>query len=73
MPGFLWVVKEVDVVPSVAYTDDEYAEAVAAVASGSADAIVERAQHRPLAEVQQAFDDLGRPDGPVKVLLDPTA
>ncbi len=72
MPALLWVVKEVDVVPSIAYTDAEFARAVAAVGNGAADKIVESAQHRRLADAEQAFDDLRRPDGPVKVLLDPT-
>ena len=37
MPGMLWVVKEVDVMPSIAYTDDEFADAVACVAAGALD------------------------------------
>lgn len=73
MPGLLWVLKEVDVVPSIAYTDAEFAEAAAAVALGAADMVAARAQHRPLAQAEQALDDLGKPDAPVKVLLDPSA
>lgn len=72
MPGLLWVVKEVDVVTSIAYTDSEFADAVAAVAAGAADEIAWRAEVRPLTAAQRALDDLGRPDGPVKVLLDPS-
>jgi len=73
MPAFAWVVKEVDVVPSIAYTDAEFSDAVAAVAAGAADRIVASTHHRGLANAEQAFEDLRRPDGPVKVLLDPTA
>ena len=73
MPAVVWVVKEVDVVPSIAYTGTEFADAVAAVARGAVDAVLARSQHRPLAEADLAFDALGRPDGPVKVLLDPSA
>ncbi|MGI8686333.1 MAG: zinc-dependent alcohol dehydrogenase [Acidimicrobiales bacterium] len=73
MPGLLWVVKEVDVAPSIAYTDAEYAEAVSAVAIGAADTVAAAAHHRRLADAEEAFDDLRRPDGPVKVLLDPTS
>lgn len=73
MPALLWVVKEVDVVPSIAYTDIEFARAAAAVAGGVADEIAARSQVRPLVGAQRALDDLGRPDGPVKVLFDPTA
>lgn len=72
MPGLLWVVKEVDVVPSIAYTDAEFASAVAAVASGAADEVAARAHVRPLSQAQEALDDLRRPDGPVKVLFDPS-
>lgn len=71
LPGLLWVVKEVDVVPSIGYTDAEFTDAVAAVAGGAVDDIVARSQVRPLGDAQAAFDELVRPDGPVKVLLDP--
>lgn len=73
MPGLLWVVKEVDVAPSIAYTDAEFAAAVSAVAHGAADVVAGCTQHRRLADVEQAFADLRRPDGPVKVVLDPTS
>lgn len=73
MPGLLWVVKEVDVAPSIAYTDAEFAQAVAAVAGGAAAEVEARAQIRPLGDAQQALHDLTRPDGPVKILLDPSA
>lgn len=39
MPGLLWVVKEVDVVASIAYTDEEFAQAVSAVAAGALDPV----------------------------------
>ena len=73
MPALLWVMKEVDVVPSIAYTDGEFARAVSAVASGAAAEIEARVQLRPLSDVQQALDDLGTATGPVKVLLDPSS
>lgn len=71
LPGLLWLVKEVDVRPSIAYTGAEFAAAVEAVASGAADGVIAAAELRPLSEAQQAIDDLGRGDGPVKVVLDP--
>lgn len=73
MPGLLWVVKEVDVAPSIAYTDAEFARAVEAVAGGVASEIEARAQVRALSDVQGAFDDLRLAHGPVKVLLDPSS
>lgn len=69
LPGFLWVVKEVDVVPSIAYTAREFAAAVAAVAAGAADVVVAASEVRPLAGAERAFAELAAPDGPVKVLL----
>lgn len=71
MPGLLWVIKEVDVLPSIAYSDNEFADAVAAVAEGAADGVADRTDVRPLSDADRALDDLGRPDGPVKVLLEP--
>lgn len=73
MPGLLWVVKEVDVAPSIAYTDDEFATAVSAVAYGAADLVITSTDHRRLTDVEQAFDDLHKSDGPVKVLLNPSS
>lgn len=72
MPGLAWVLKEVDVLGSIAYTDAEFAAAVAAVSAGVVDEIAWRAEIRPLTGAQRALDDLGRADGPVKVLLDPS-
>ena len=72
MPGLLWVVKEVDVLPSIAYTIDEFAESVAAVAAGAVDAGVIVSDVRPLEAAEQSFADLVQPGGPVKVLLSPT-
>lgn len=73
MPGLLWLLKEVDVMPAIAYTDAEFADAATAVASGAADAVAASAASRPLADAERAFTELARPDGPVKVLLDPTS
>ncbi|MGH9283158.1 MAG: zinc-binding dehydrogenase, partial [Acidimicrobiales bacterium] len=71
MPGLLWVVKEVDVVPSIAYTGAEFAAAVDAVAAGAVDGVVTVADVRPLGQAARALEELGRPDGPVKLLLAP--
>lgn len=71
LPGLLWVVKEVDVVPSIAYTGREFAAAVGAVAAGAVDAVVAASEVRPLADAERSFGDLARSDGPVKVLLAP--
>lgn len=72
VPGLVWVVKEVDVVPSIAYTDEDFARAAVAVSQGAADEVLARSTHRPLAGAQGAFEELERSDGPVKVLLDPS-
>ena len=72
MPGLLWVVKEVDVLPSIAYTLDEFAEAVDAVASGAIDTNVVVSDVRPLDAAETSFNDLVQPGGPVKVLLSPS-
>jgi (R,R)-butanediol dehydrogenase/meso-butanediol dehydrogenase/diacetyl reductase len=73
MPGLLWVVKEVDVVPSIAYTIDEFAESVDAVAARAVDPDIVVSDVRPLEAAEQSFHDLVQPDGPVKVLLSPSA
>ena len=72
MPGLLWVVKEVDVLPSIAYTLDEFAEAVEAVASGAIDTNIVVSDVRPLDAAEASFNDLVQPGGPVKVLLSPS-
>jgi (R,R)-butanediol dehydrogenase/meso-butanediol dehydrogenase/diacetyl reductase len=72
MPGLLWVVKEVDVLPSIAYTIDEFAESVAAVAGGAVDAAAVVSDVRPLDDAERSFNDLVQPGGPVKVLLSPS-
>ena len=72
MPGLLWLVKEVDVLPSIGYETAEFAEAVTAVAVGTVDASRLVSDVRPLAAAEQSFADLAAPGGPVKVMLDPT-
>jgi (R,R)-butanediol dehydrogenase/meso-butanediol dehydrogenase/diacetyl reductase len=72
MPGLLWVVKEVDVLPSIAYTIDEFAESVDAVAAGAVDPGTMVSDVRPLEEAEASFNDLVQPGGPVKVLLSPS-
>ena len=71
MPGTYWVVKEIDVRASLAYTDDEFGEAVGAVAAGAIDPDVVVSDVRPLEDAEASFNDLLRPGGPVKVLLAP--
>ncbi|MDP9071143.1 MAG: zinc-binding dehydrogenase, partial [Actinomycetota bacterium] len=71
MPGLLWLLKEVDVLTSVAYTTEEFGVAVAQVASGAVDAVVARSQVRPLDDADRSFDELAGPNAPVKVLLAP--
>lgn len=71
MPLLLWLVKEVDVVPSIAYTGAEFAAAVAAVAAGAADEVAARARLTTLDEAQSAIDDLRGGAAVVKVLLRP--
>lgn len=73
MPGLLWVVKEVDVAPSIAYTDAEFAQAVVAVTGGAVDQVAGRAEVRPLSDAQGAIDDLRSATAPVKVLFDPSS
>ena len=71
MPGLLWVVKEVDVTPSMAYADDEFAAAVDEVAAGAVDPIVAVSDVRPLDAADRSFRDLSGPSPPVKVMLAP--
>ncbi|HZQ29221.1 MAG TPA: alcohol dehydrogenase catalytic domain-containing protein [Acidimicrobiales bacterium] len=71
MPGMLWVIKEVDVLPSIAYTDDEFREAVDHVAGGAVPTETVVSDIRPLDAAEASFQDLVRPGGPVKVLLSP--
>ena len=71
LPALLWLVKEVDVKPSIAYTTAEFAAAVTAVGDGAADAVLTASERRPLAGAPEAHEDLARADGPVKVLLAP--
>jgi threonine dehydrogenase-like Zn-dependent dehydrogenase len=72
MPGMLWVVKEVDVVPSIAYTDDEFAEAIEHIHAGAVDASLLVSDVRPLEAAQQSFTDLRTASGPLKVQLSPS-
>ena len=72
MPGTLWIIKEVDVLSALAYTDDEFEEAVAAVAAGAVDADVVVSDVRPLEAAEASFAELTQPGGPVKVLLSPS-
>ncbi len=71
MPGLLWVVKEVDVAPAVAYTDAEFAAAVSDVAAGALDPHLFVSDVRPLDAAERAFEELAQPDAPVKVMLAP--
>ena len=71
MPLLLWLVKEVEVVPSIAYTSAEFAAAVAAVAGGAADEVAARAEVTTLEGAQTAIDGLRDGAGGVKVLLRP--
>lgn len=72
MPGLLWVVKEVDVLPSIAYTLDEFGESVDAVAAGAVDPGLVVSDVRPLEAAEASFGELAQPGGPVKVLLSPS-
>ena len=67
--GAIWVVKEVDVRPCMAYSNAEFAEAVDAVQAGAIDANLLVSDIRPLEAADQSFKDLLRPGGPIKVLL----
>lgn len=73
LTSIVWVVKEVDVLPCAFYTTEEFANAVHAVASGAVDPALVVSAVRPLEEAEASFEDLAQPDGPVKVLLQPTA
>ncbi|MDQ3679757.1 MAG: alcohol dehydrogenase catalytic domain-containing protein [Actinomycetota bacterium] len=73
MPGLLWVVKEVEVTPSIAYTDQEFAIAVAAVAAGAVDADLLVSDVRPLDAAERCFAELAQPDAPAKLMLAPDA
>lgn len=64
MPGTLWVVKEVDVMPSITYTDDEFADAVACVAAGALDVDLVVSDVRPLHAAQRSFDELSGRNAP---------
>lgn len=72
MPGLLWVVKEVDVLPSIAYTLEEFGESVDAVAGGAVDPGLVVSDVRPLEAAEASFGELAQPGGPVKVLLSPS-
>lgn len=71
LPGGVLVVKEVDVVPSMSYTDDEFVAALAGVAAGAVDVDLVAPDVRPLAAASASFDDLTRADAPAKVMLAP--
>lgn len=73
MPALLWVVKEVDVVPSIAYTDEEFAAAVDAVAAGAVDPSLLVSGLRALEEADAAFAELAAEDAPVKLMLTPSS
>lgn len=73
MPGTLWVVKEADVLSSLAYTDGEFAEAVEHIVSGAVAVDDLVSEVRPLDAAEASFADLARPGGPVKILLDPSS
>ncbi len=69
MPGLLWILKEVDVVASIAYTDAEFAAAVTAVAAGAVAAVAAVSEVRPLEDAERSFQELSGPDAPAKLLL----
>ena len=69
--GVLWVIREVDYVPSIGYDRAEFGEAVDAVFSGAVDAATIVSDVRPLEAAEQSFTDLATPGGPVKLLLAP--
>ncbi|MDQ1402617.1 MAG: (R,R)-butanediol dehydrogenase / meso-butanediol dehydrogenase / diacetyl reductase [Actinomycetota bacterium] len=70
MPGLLWIIKQVDVRSSIAYTDEEFGQSVDAVAKGVIDPAVLVSDTRPLAAAQASFDDLAAGRA-VKLLLSP--
>ena len=71
LSSVLWIIKEIDVRASIAYTDEEFAEAVDAVARGAVDASRLVSAVRPLEDADAAFADLTGPEPPLKVLLSP--
>ena len=71
--GAMLVIKEVDVVPCLAYTLEEFGTAVDHLAAGALDPGAVVSEVRPLEDAEAAFADLERPDGPVKLLLAPDA
>jgi threonine dehydrogenase-like Zn-dependent dehydrogenase len=73
LPGLLWVVKEVDVVPSIAYTTAEFAAAVTAVAGGAVDGVAAVTEVCSLDDGPVLVGELEQPEGPVKLLLAPAA
>jgi (R,R)-butanediol dehydrogenase/meso-butanediol dehydrogenase/diacetyl reductase len=71
LTGVLWIVKEIDLHPCLGYTDEEFGEAVRAVATGIVDPATIVSDIRPLDRAQASFDELIEPGGPVKILLSP--
>lgn len=71
MPGLLWLVKEVDVIPALGYETAEFGEAVEHLAAGAVDESALVSEVIPLERGADAFAALGRPGGPVKVMFDP--
>ena len=71
MPALVWLVKEVDVVPSMAYTEEEFAEAVTHVAAGAVDPGLVVSEVRPLEDAERSFAELAGAGGPVKLMLTP--
>lgn len=72
MPALPWVVKEVDVAPSIAYSTRSLR-----MRQPPWPAAQQRKWRHgpgpPLSDFQRALDDLRLPGGPVKVLLDPSS
>ena len=71
MPGLLWVVKEVDFAPAMAYTDGEFATAVSDVAEGALNPDLLVSDVRPLDAAERSFEELVQPEAPTKVMLAP--
>ncbi len=71
MPGLLWVVKEVDFTPAMAYTDTEFAAAVSDVGEGVLNPDLLVSDVRPLDAAERSFEELAQPDAPIKVMLAP--
>ena len=71
LTSFLWVVKEVDVHPAIAYTSEEFGEAVDAVATGVVETGTVVSDVCPLEDAEASFAALTGPEPPVKVLLRP--